>query len=245
MSDSPGIIPTFGLRPGTVLGGYQIKRILGRGYEAEVFEAIEIPTGVRRALKIYRIEETDDLERVIHRAWFFERLSNTGSVARYIHLGTGFLPTNGKPAAMLLMELIQGVTIDRYLRTIKGRKLQREQQYLRLLARIAEKIARIHRLDFAVGDFENLKNVIVKPTGEPIIVDLEPGEKGDPNRDFGNDLSELLSLFDLIFPVGDRRKLYRDAKATLEDAMERPFRRDVLKWISKRMMILAENHHTG
>ena len=243
MSDSSGIIPTFGIKPGTVIGGYQIKRAIGRGYEAECYLASEIPTGVRRAIKIYPIEEMEDLERVRHMAWFFEQLADTGSVARYFHLHSGFLPTNGKPAAMLVMEYVEGPTLDRLLRTIKGRITQRESLYMRLLANIAEKVGRVHRIGFAIGDFENPLNTVIKPTGEPVFVDIEPGEAGNANRDFTNDLEELKTLFDSIFPLRDRRKMYDEGKAILEEAMGKPFRRDLLKRISNRWLALAENHY--
>ena len=239
-SSSGGIIPSFRLRPGTTLGNYRINRILGRGYEAEVFEAIEIPTGVRRAIKIFPIGNLDDLERVRHMAWFFEKLSNTGSVARYHHLGTGFLPTNGKPTAMLVMEYVEGPTLDRVLRTIKGRIAQRESLYVRLLANIAEKVGRVHRIGFAIGDFENPLNTIIKPNGEPVFVDIEPGEAGNANRDFENDIGELNSLIGLIFPLGDQREVYVQAKAIVENALDRPIRRNSMKRVAIKLNALLE-----
>ncbi|MBW8003281.1 MAG: hypothetical protein FVQ80_14905 [Planctomycetes bacterium] len=240
MSDSSGIIPTFGIKPGTVIGGYQIKRAIGRGYEAECYLASEIPTGVRRAIKIYPIEEMEDLERVRHMAWFFEQLADTGSVARYFHFHTGYLPTNGKPAAMLVMEHIRGPTLEQYVRTIKGRQHQREVHYLQLLASIAEKVGWVHRIGYAIGDFENPLNTIVRPTGEPIFCDLEPGEAGNANTDFENDLEELLSLFDFIFSTRNRRQLYDEGKAIIETALDRPIRRDTMARISKKLSALAD-----
>ena len=240
MSFSSGIIPTFGIKPGTVLGGYQVKRLLGRGYECEAYGGIEIATRVRRALKFYRMRGIEDWERVRHTAWFYQQLAPTGVVALYHHLGSGFLPVSGEPVAMLVVELIQGVTLEQHIRRIKGRRLQREQQYIRLIASIAENVSRIHKIGFAAGDIENLENTILTESGRLVFIDIEPGQMGEPNRDLSNDLEELLSLFDSIFSVRDRREVYEQGKSIVEEAKEKPIRRDTMKRLASRLSTLFE-----
>ncbi|MBW8003059.1 MAG: hypothetical protein FVQ80_13740 [Planctomycetes bacterium] len=240
MSDSPGIIPTFGIKPGTVLGGYQVKKVLGRGYECEAYEGIEISTRVRRALKFYRMRGIEDWERVRHTAWFYQQLAPTGVVALYHHLGSGFLPKTGEPVAMLVVELIKGVILEKYVRRIKGRRLQREQQYLRLIASIAENVSRIHKIGFAAGDIENLENTILTPTGRLVFIDIEPGQMGEPNRDYQNDIEELLSLFDSMFSVRDQREVYVQAKKIVENVLDRPIRRDSMKRVAIKLKNLLE-----
>ena len=83
--------------------------------------------GIRRALKIYRLGEPENWDRVRAMARFFDRLANTGSVARYHHTGTCFLPKTGEPVAYLAMELLSGKTLDKHVRSIKGTRRFRVQ----------------------------------------------------------------------------------------------------------------------
>src|ERR1700749_1690975 len=50
----PGKVKRFDLPPGRVgAGKYQIERLLGSGWEGEVYAIVERATGIRRAAKFY------------------------------------------------------------------------------------------------------------------------------------------------------------------------------------------------
>ena len=240
LSSTPGIVPPFKLKPGSQIGNYRILHQLGRGFEAEVYEAIEIPTGIRRALKIYHLGEPETWDRVRAMARFFEKLAPTGAVAQYHHTGTCFLPPTGEPVAFLVMELLSGKTLDKHVRSIKGTRLQRETRCLGLLTKIAEKIARVHEAGFAIGDFMDGTNTIILPTGEPIFCDLEPGERNNPNRDFACDLLELNCIIEVIFPLRNRGDFYKMANEMVEKSMEKPIRRNTMKKLATELKHFLE-----
>ena len=239
-SATHGIIPPFGLRPGMRVGNYRLIGQVGRGYEAEVYAAVEVPSGARRAIKLYPQEDHSDLQKAAHRAWYYDQLSGTGSVAKYHHL-THWILDDGESILCLIFDLLDGLDLDKHLRQVRGRVPVREKESLRLIAAIAEKIGRVHRLGYGVGDFQHGGNIMVlRKSNEPMFVDLETGEPGCANVDLGNDSDELNELLDFLFPRVLRRDVYQQVKLLIEHYLQTDIRRDTMTRLSKKLVGLLE-----
>ncbi len=100
--------PTAALPPDTDFGGYRVRRVLGRGGMGVVYEAEEIESGRRVALKVLAQRFGDERER--------ERFQREGRLAASIdHEHCVFVfnaaEIDGVPA--IAMELMQGTLADR------------------------------------------------------------------------------------------------------------------------------------
>ena len=96
------------LTPGTVLGPYRIVRPLGRGGMSAVYEADEIDSGRRVALKVLKERLNDPRER--------ERFNREGRLAASInhpHCVFVFAPLEIDGRLAIAMELMQGTLADR------------------------------------------------------------------------------------------------------------------------------------
>ena len=100
--------PSAALPPGAEFGGYRVRRVLGRGGMGLVYEAEEIESGRRVALKVLEQRFGDERER--------ERFEREGRLAASIDhehcvFVFGAAEIEGVPA--IAMELMQGTLADR------------------------------------------------------------------------------------------------------------------------------------
>lgn len=190
---------SFRLKPGTRVGNYRIIRPIGRGFEGEVYCVREIPTGAKRAIKIYPEDHPDTIRDLVFRARLLERLACTGATVRYYHLGREFLDGRFLPVLYQVLELVEGAQLPIYLRRITGTKRRRTARALALILAITSHIGRVHRLGIALGDFDTGENILVRNrSGQPVFCDALFGANGRPNQDYGNDLRELREVCLLI-----------------------------------------------
>lgn len=235
------IIRSFRIPPGARIGNYKVLHCLGRGFECEVYAAGEVPTGVKRALKIFPDGDVEHTRLIVHRARIYERLSTTGSVVGYHHLGRTFLATSGESIIFLVFDLLAGVGVNQYMKQLRGIASNREREAIRLTSEIAEKISRVHALGYAVGDFEAGSNIIIRMADrQPIFCDLEAGSPNNPNKDFQNDLEEFCVLSRLIFRGLRRRKTYRNLHSLLENFGQKRVSKNTFQRLSGKLSDLLE-----
>lgn len=229
------------LEPGAVVGNYRIVRRLGRGWEATTYLAQEIPTGARRALRLIWEEDAEVTKRFVHRARFFERLAHTGAVARYHHMGAAFVDGDVRVLLYQVFEYVQGLELRDHLKSIAGSASERETQALALLAKIADTIARVHRENLALGDFDSGVNVILRRgSGSPVFVDCEPGWPVSLNRYLAGDVLELRRLSALVARRLRLRKLVDKVAPLLALRRCKPVRRDRMAWVARGLRRMVE-----
>jgi tRNA A-37 threonylcarbamoyl transferase component Bud32 len=214
-----GKVKPLKLSKGTRVGSYRIDRPLGRGWEGEVYAVEEVPTAAERAMKLIARQVDVSTRVVVHTAWFFEQLASSGAVARYFHMGTWFLEDN-EGLFFLVFERLHGKTLKDYIEDEQD--AWTEQRALRMVRQVAEAIARVHALGYAVGDFDTGTNIVV--TGDaadprPIFCDLDPGAPDAPNTNFANDAEELLTLARWLAPKKQSSEM-KGALDLLRDAAQ-------------------------
>ena len=149
---------------GKVLAGYRIGRPLGRGGMSIVYEAEEIATGVRVALKMMS-------HRLAHRDDAIARFAREGEVLRALgHPGVARL--HGTFSAFgthfLVLEFVEGESLDRRLERDGALPLR---EALRLLERIADAMAHIHARGLVHRDVKP-GNVMLASSGSVKLLDF-------------------------------------------------------------------------
>jgi len=182
-----GKIKTFNLKEGTRIGNYQVLEKLGLGEEGEVYKVAEVPTEAVRALKLFRLEDYNSMRDLIHYAWYYEQLQSTGHFPIYHHYGQWLLEDDGG-CFFLVFELI------------KGKPLCELEPTEELFLKLAGAVARVHQEGYAVGDFEELTDVLVRSKDDSIVfLDCEPGKPDAPYTDYQEDCTELANAAKRMF----------------------------------------------
>lgn len=185
-------ITSFNLRPRTRINNYRVLERIQRGCEGEAYKVEEVPTGIVRVLKLYRIHELESVRNLMHSAWYYERVRCTGHFPIYYHYGNWFAD-DGLECWFLVFEYVNGKS----LKDVFGRCVEAEKELF--FIELAKAVAEVHKLGFAVGDFFTLENVFWA-NKKIVFVDCNPGTFDETNTDFHNDCkNELMPLAKRIF----------------------------------------------
>lgn len=190
----PKPLETYDLSPGRVLAGqYVIERHLGSGYEGEVYRVSEKRTGAQRAAKVFYPERNPKDKAIRFYAEKLERLRDCPILTRYHHSHT--VRVRSETTVMLVSELAEGVMLDRFVRSRRGRRLP-EFEALALLAETARGLAQIHDRREYHGDL-HADNVMLNPTGVRFNVKLiDFHNYGRATRDLiAEDVMDLVRIF--------------------------------------------------
>jgi serine/threonine protein kinase len=93
----------------TLGGHYRLVRLIGRGGMSDVYEALDVRTGVSVAIKVVRGSDPEFVQRLSHEARALESFSHPGLVRLF---DTGLAGDQ----AYLVMEYIDGITLAELLR---------------------------------------------------------------------------------------------------------------------------------
>ncbi len=93
----------------TLGGHYRLVRLIGRGGMSDVYEALDVRTGVSVAIKVVRSGDPEFVRRLSHEAQALESFSHPGLVRLFDTGLTG-------DQAYLVMEYVDGVTLAELLR---------------------------------------------------------------------------------------------------------------------------------
>lgn len=193
----PNPTPAIRLGRGTIVAGYRPQCCLGRGWEGTSYLATELRSGVPRRLKFYRIDGLHELPRVGHIAATFERLGSTEAVPRYHHMGL-WKRSRRETIPFLAFDYIEGRALTGLLAGGRWHRRWTDVIALTLLAAIARKLAAVHKLGYAVGDFGEGANILVTRNYNPVWCDLGTGLPGEPNHDRDSDLGEFFTILDRL-----------------------------------------------
>lgn len=192
--------PAFRLGCGTPVAGYTLLRCLGRGWESTSYLATEPYSSTLRRLKFYRISDDWDRERMLRVPATFEALAATGAVPPYHHAGSWW--RNGREEIpFLVFGYIDGKPLTSYLVRRRWGRAWRPEGAARALGAMAAKLAAVHALGRAVGDFEGGANVMVPASGGAVWCDLDVGTPEGPNLDMANDRDDFFSVLDRMLGV--------------------------------------------
>lgn len=164
-----GVVERFELQPRRVIGGrYVVNRLLGWGYEGEVYAVTERNTGIQRALKIFYPQRNQRDQALTFYARKLDRLRHCPILIQYHHTGT--FRIRGGVCSYLVSELVEGELLADLIKRSPGRRLQTYEALL-LLHTLAGGLELIHRAREYHGDVHDM-NILVKRRGVHFDVKL-------------------------------------------------------------------------
>ena len=161
------------LDPGTTLGTFEIKGILGKGGMGEVYRALDTKLGREVAIKVLPEDFAADPERLTR----FEREAKTLASLNHNHIGALYDFKQDGEVRFLVMELVQGETLaDRI-----DRGPLSVDQTLPLFVQIAEALEAAHENGIIHRDLKPA-NIIITPGEEVKVVDFGIAKSIEPVR---------------------------------------------------------------
>ena len=164
--------PVVDITPGGRFGTYRVERLLGRGGQGDVFEAVDERLGRRVALKVLHASgrlQPRAWERLRREAELLASLDHPGLCAVYeagLHGGVGFLA----------LRYVEGKTLAEALRDdAKGRARVDASRAWRDDVRLVEQVARALHVAHEKGIVHrDVKpgNIMLDDAGQPIVLDF-------------------------------------------------------------------------
>jgi serine/threonine protein kinase len=142
--------------------GYEVKRMLGKGVFATVWESLHEKTGRITALKIIRVDlATDEVfGRFAREIEIMEKL-NHPNIARI------YDSRIDKTLAYYAMELVDGGTLEQYVQ----QKQTKPAMLIYLLAKVSDALDHAHQQGVVHRDLKP-SNIMMTEDGEPKLVDF-------------------------------------------------------------------------
>jgi hypothetical protein len=131
----------------------------------------------------------------------FEALASTGAVPPYHHAGS-WCRNGREEIPFLVFGYIDGKPLTSYLDRGRWGRAWRPETAAQVLHAMATKLAAVHALGRAVGDFEGGANVMVPATGGGAIwCDLDVGTPEGPNLCMTTDRDHFFTVLDRMFAL--------------------------------------------
>jgi serine/threonine protein kinase len=162
-------LPAGALVPGTLLGGYRIERLIGRGAMGAVYLATDPRNDAPVALKTLALaQEFDDAEHDSARARFLQEAA-AASRLQHPDIVTLYGAGEDRGIAYLAMEALAGADLSRYTRPSR---LLPEPVVLRIVARVADALAYAHRQGVVHRDVKPANVMVDLPTHQVKVTDF-------------------------------------------------------------------------
>jgi tRNA A-37 threonylcarbamoyl transferase component Bud32 len=176
----------FDFAPGRrIAGKYEIDRLLGSGWEGEVYAIMERSTGIRRAAKFYYPHRDPMGKAAISYAQKLDALRHCPILMQYHHQEIAYVKK--RKVLVVISELVEGKKLSEFLH-VQPKHALSTFEALHVLYALAKGIAPIHLRGEYHGDIHD-ENIMIRRQG------------------IGFDL-KLLDFFDLGKPT--RSKIHKD-----------------------------------
>ena len=185
MARSPAPKHRDALPPGTVLNGYQLLAVLGRGGFGITYRAVDLleqsfaikeffprQFAMRAGMEVVVASDSDQeifvdcRRRFLIEARLLAALGRNGGTPGIVRVATFFEANN---TAYSVMEMLAGETLDDVLRT--GTQAISAQRVVSLLQGILTPLARVHEAGFLHRDIKPA-NILIRPDGQPVLIDF-------------------------------------------------------------------------
>ena len=183
----------FDLTPGRKVGRYQVERLLGGGYEGEVYAVVERNTGVRRAAKFYYPHRDPLGKNAIAYARKLDALRHCPILLQYLHQET--ITVARQKVTVVVSELVDGIKLTEF---VKQQQLS-TFECLHVLHVLARGIAPIHARGEYHGDIHD-GNIMIRRRGIGFDVKLlDFWDLGRPGKSkIHKDVLNLIEVFHFI-----------------------------------------------
>ena len=199
----------FDFSPGRkVAGKYEIERLLGSGWEGEVYAIIERTTGIRRAAKFYYPHRDPTGKAAIAYARKLDALRHCPILMQYHHQEVAYV--RKRKVTIVISELVEGQKLSEFLAAQRNSALSTFEA-LHVLYTLAKGIAPIHARGEYHGDIHD-ENIIIRRQGigfELKLIDFF--DLGRPGRSkIHKDVLNLVEVFHTV--VGGRERYAKQPK---------------------------------
>lgn len=216
-------IDSFDLAPGRrIAGKYEIRSLLGWGWEGEVYKVTELKTGITRAAKVFFPQRNERDRAVKFYATKLDRLRRCPIVTQYHH--SEVIRYHGQEVTCLISEFVEGELLSKLIARQPGRRF-RPFEAMHLLYALTCGLDDIHKQREYHGDIHS-ENVLVRRRGiffDVKLVDFFHHGPSDAGR-IREDVIQLVGLFHEI--LGGRRH-YASQPAEVK-AVCKGLRRDLI-----------------
>jgi tRNA A-37 threonylcarbamoyl transferase component Bud32 len=199
----------FDFQPGRVIAGkYVIERLLGSGWEGEVYVITERSTGIQRAAKFYYPHRDPTGKAAIAYARKLDALRHCPILMQYHH--QEIVQVKRKRVMVVISELVEGQKLSEFLESQPRHKLSTFEA-LHVLYTLTRGIAPIHARGEYHGDIHD-DNIMIRRVGIGFDVKLlDFFDLGKPTRSkIHKDVLNLIQVFYAI--VGGRENYARQPK---------------------------------
>jgi tRNA A-37 threonylcarbamoyl transferase component Bud32 len=203
----------FDFPPGRgIAGKYQIERMLGSGWEGEVYSIVEKSTGIRRAAKFYYPHRDPTGKAAISYARKLDALRHCPILMQYHHQEIAYV--RRRKVIVVISELVEGQKLSEFLQSQPGHRLS-PFEALHVLHGLARGIAPIHARGEYHGDIHE-DNIMIRRQGIGFEVKLlDFFDLGRPTRTkIEKDVLNLVQILHLL--VGGR-KHYPDQPQVIKE----------------------------
>jgi len=188
------LIESFDFKPGRVLARkYEIIKLLGGGWEGEVYQVCETATGIEHAAKFFYPQRNPKNKKLILYAKKLHKLRHCPILIKYHTQET--ITFRGQPITFLVSDYVDGEILSEFLKRQPGKRLDIFQG-LHLLHALAAGIESIHHYREYHGDLHS-DNIIIKRYGlgfDLKLLDMfHYGAHGREN--VREDICDLIRLF--------------------------------------------------
>jgi serine/threonine protein kinase len=223
VTPKPRPIQAFELPVGRVLGGkYVIDRLLGAGWEGEVYQVTELRTGIRRAAKVYFPQRNLRDRAVRIHAQKLDRLRSCPMIIQY-HSTEAFRH-RGNVLACLISDLVEGELLEEFVARRRGKRLPFFEA-LNLFYALVRGIEEIHELNEYHGDVHD-RNILVRRRGvgfDLTLLDLFHWGKSSRMRQ----REDIIQMIRVLYDSVGGRKHYVSQPPEIK-AICRGLRRDLI-----------------
>jgi len=203
----------FDFAPGRrIAGKYDIERLLGSGWEGEVYAIIERTTGIRRAAKFYYPHRDPMGNAAITYARKLDALRHCPILMQYHHQEIAYV--RKRKVLVVISELVEGLKLSEFLHK-QPRHVLSTFEALHVLYALAKGISPIHTRGEYHGDIHD-DNIMIRRQGVGFDLKLlDFFDLGRPTRaKIHKDVLNLIQVFYTI--VGGRERYSKQPRVVKE-----------------------------